>query len=78
MYDTETDFPDAPDEGEGAYKLDAGPFGYSGQQIDFLTADLGSVDRRITPWVIVAGHRPVCCQSCSLVLALFQCRRNLL
>ena len=36
MFDTETDFENAPDEGEGAYKLDGGPFGFSGQQTELL------------------------------------------
>ena len=52
--DTETDFPGAPMESNG----DAGPFGYTNQQLDWLEADLSSVDRSRTPWVIVAGHRP--------------------
>lgn len=58
MIDTETDFPNAPDEPFGTSGLDGGPFGYSGQQVDFLAADLASVDRSVTPWLIVAGHRP--------------------
>jgi len=56
MINTETDYENAPD-GPGT-TLNSGPFGYPGQQNDFLEADLGSVDREITPWVIVAGHRP--------------------
>lgn len=58
MIDTETDFPDAPDEPYGSSGLDGGPFGYDGQQMEFLAADLASVDRSVTPWLIVAGHRP--------------------
>ncbi|KAJ5118306.1 hypothetical protein N7526_009943 [Penicillium atrosanguineum] len=58
MINTETDFPDAPDGTDGSAKLDSGPFGTTGQQIEFLTADLASVDRSVTPWLIVAGHRP--------------------
>ncbi|PYH41094.1 purple acid phosphatase family protein [Aspergillus saccharolyticus JOP 1030-1] len=58
MIDTETDFPDAPDGPDGSAGLDGGPFGQSGQQLAFLAADLASVDRTVTPWVIVAGHRP--------------------
>jgi acid phosphatase len=58
MINTETDFPDAPDSTDGSAKLDSGPFGTPGQQINFLTADLASVDRSVTPWLIVAGHRP--------------------
>lgn len=58
MIDTETDFPDAPDEPGGSASLNSGPFGSVGQQLEFLEADLASVDREVTPWVIVAGHRP--------------------
>ncbi|KAJ5376016.1 hypothetical protein N7509_012902 [Penicillium cosmopolitanum] len=58
MINTETDFPDAPDGTDGSAKLDSGPFGKSGQQLEFLKADLASVDRTVTPWVVVAGHRP--------------------
>ncbi|CAI7631963.1 unnamed protein product [Penicillium manginii] len=58
MIDTETDFPNAPDGTDGSAKLDSGPFGKSGQQLEFLKADLASVDRTVTPWVVVAGHRP--------------------
>ncbi|MCO5566264.1 hypothetical protein L7F22_019940 [Adiantum nelumboides] len=56
MIDTETDFTNSPD-GPGT-TLDAGNFGSIGQQLAFLEADLASVDRGVTPWVIVAGHRP--------------------
>jgi hypothetical protein len=52
--DTETDFPSAPD----TANLGAGPYGRPAQQIDFLKADLASVDRTVTPWVVVLGHRP--------------------
>lgn len=58
MIDTETDFRNAPDGPDGSAHLDGGPFGRPGQQLDFLRADLASVDRTVTPWVIVAGHRP--------------------
>ncbi|OKL58235.1 hypothetical protein UA08_06389 [Talaromyces atroroseus] len=58
MIDTETDFPDAPDGQNGSAGLDSGPFGKKHQQLSFLEADLASVDRSVTPWVIVAGHRP--------------------
>ncbi|KAF7547155.1 hypothetical protein G7046_g9086 [Stylonectria norvegica] len=58
MIDTETDFPDAPDEPGGSASLNAGPFGFKGQQLEFLRADLASVDRKVTPWVVAAGHRP--------------------
>ncbi|OJJ45137.1 hypothetical protein ASPZODRAFT_2111045 [Penicilliopsis zonata CBS 506.65] len=56
--DTETDFADAPDGTEGSAGLGAGPFGFKNQQTDFLAADLASVDRSVTPWLVVAGHRP--------------------
>lgn len=56
MFDTETDFIDAPD-GPGT-ALNSGPFGAINQQVEFLEADLASVDREVTPWVVVAGHRP--------------------
>lgn len=59
---TETDFPNAPDQvgtlATDGYLLNEGPFGYNGQQLDWLKADLASVDRSVTPWVIVGGHRP--------------------
>ncbi|KAJ5931081.1 hypothetical protein N7466_006574 [Penicillium verhagenii] len=58
MINTETDFTDAPDGTDGSADLDSGPFGKSGQQLEFLKADLASVDRTVTPWLIVAGHRP--------------------
>ncbi|THY80858.1 Metallo-dependent phosphatase [Aureobasidium pullulans] len=59
MIDTETDFPSAPDAAGGSANLGGGPFGKTPtQQLDFLDANLSSVDRTVTPWVIVAGHRP--------------------
>ncbi|KAI5924945.1 Metallo-dependent phosphatase-like protein [Camillea tinctor] len=58
MINTETDFDDAPDAPGGSAHLDSGPFGYAGQQLEFLAADLASVDRSVTPWVLVGGHRP--------------------
>jgi len=58
MFDTETDFTDAPDGPGGSAGLNGGPFGAPNQQIQFLEADLASVDRTVTPWVIVGGHRP--------------------
>ncbi|KAK7955657.1 Metallo-dependent phosphatase-like protein [Apiospora aurea] len=54
MIDTETDFAFAPDE----TWLESGPFGVPHQQLEFLEADLASVDRTVTPWVVVSGHRP--------------------
>jgi hypothetical protein len=58
MFDTETDFTDAPDGPGGSAGLDGGPFGAPNQQLEFLEADLASVDRTITPWLIAGGHRP--------------------
>lgn len=58
MFDTETDFPSAPDGLDGSAHLQGGPFGRPNQQTDFLKADLASVDRSVTPWLIVAAHRP--------------------
>ncbi|KAI0024572.1 Metallo-dependent phosphatase-like protein [Xylariomycetidae sp. FL0641] len=58
MIDTETDFPEAPDGLDGDAGLQTGPFGKVGQQLAFLEADLASVDRSVTPWLLVAGHRP--------------------
>jgi acid phosphatase type 7 len=58
MIDTETDFVNAPDQPGGSAGLNSGPFGAPGQQLAFLAADLASVDRSVTPWLVVAGHRP--------------------
>lgn len=58
MFDTETDFKNAPDGTNGSAHLDTGRFGFPGQQTAFLRADLASVNRTQTPWLIVAGHRP--------------------
>ncbi|KAL2870566.1 purple acid phosphatase family protein [Aspergillus lucknowensis] len=58
MINTETDFDDAPSGQGGSAGLNGGPFGTQNQQLQFLEADLASVDRAVTPWVIVAGHRP--------------------
>lgn len=57
MIDTETDFDHAPDQFDGSANLGVGPYGSNGQQLEFLEADLASVDRTVTPWVVVAGHR---------------------
>ena len=36
----------------------AGPFGsYPNEQVDSLADDLKSVNRELTPWFIVIGHR---------------------
>ncbi|KAL2847568.1 Metallo-dependent phosphatase-like protein [Aspergillus pseudodeflectus] len=58
MINTETDFEAAPSGQGGSAGLNGGPFGTQNQQLEFLEADLASVDRQVTPWVIVAGHRP--------------------
>lgn len=58
MFNTETDFADAPDGPDGSAGLDAGPFGWPDQQLQFLEADLASVDRSVTPWLVTGGHRP--------------------
>ncbi|KAG8418063.1 hypothetical protein J3458_005501 [Metarhizium acridum] len=58
MIDTETDFHEAPDGPGGSTGDNDGPFGSPNQQLDFIEADLASVDRTVTPWLIVAGHRP--------------------
>lgn len=55
--DTETDLGNGligPDEGSPEY---AGPFGSDNQQIDWLADDLASVNRTVTPWIVVFGHR---------------------
>jgi hypothetical protein len=62
--DTETDIPNAPDS-----DYPAGPFAPSGQQTAWLAADLAAVNRTVTPWVVVFGHRPFyssgsICQPC--------------
>lgn len=58
MIDTETDFDHAPDQPGGSAELHTGPFGGQNQQLEFLEADLASVDRTVTPWLVVSGHRP--------------------
>ncbi|KAI4858746.1 putative acid phosphatase [Hypoxylon rubiginosum] len=58
MINTETDFDDAPDGQGGSAGLNSGPFGVADQQLEFLEADLASVDRTVTPWLLVGGHRP--------------------
>ncbi|KAF4627702.1 hypothetical protein G7Y89_g10449 [Cudoniella acicularis] len=57
-FNTETDFLNAPDEPGGEGAENAGPFAPSGAQLAWLKADLAAVDRKKTPWVIAAGHRP--------------------
>ncbi|KAK5628015.1 hypothetical protein RRF57_003730 [Xylaria bambusicola] len=58
MLNTETDFAQAPDGKGGSANLNSGPFGATNQQLAFLEADLASVDRTVTPWVVIGGHRP--------------------
>ncbi|KAI0131201.1 Metallo-dependent phosphatase [Daldinia grandis] len=58
MLNTETDFNDAPDGKGGSAGLNSGPFGAPDQQLQFLEADLASVDRTVTPWLVIGGHRP--------------------
>ncbi|KAJ5745944.1 hypothetical protein N7520_011126 [Penicillium odoratum] len=58
QFNTETDFPDAPDLPGGSGDENAGPFAPNGTQLAWLKKDLASVDRKKTPWIIVAGHRP--------------------
>jgi hypothetical protein len=60
--DTETDLGHGfigPDEVGGVEGDDSGPFNsIIDAQTAWLEADLASVDRDLTPWIIVAGHRP--------------------
>lgn len=58
QFNTETDFPNAPDLPGGSGAEDAGPFAPNGTQLAWLEEDLKRVDRSKTPWVIVGGHRP--------------------
>ena len=81
MIDTETDFPNTPDGPGGSAGLDGGPFGVPNQQLDFLVADLASVDRSVTPWLIVTGHRPwystgggSICSPCQAAFEPFLCK----
>lgn len=56
--DTETDLGNGlmgPDEGKPRY---GGPFGsYPNEQVDWLANELAAVDRTVTPWIVVFGHR---------------------
>jgi hypothetical protein len=36
-----------------------GDFSHGSPQFEWLRGDLASVDRSVTPWVVVAGHRPM-------------------
>ncbi|KAJ5966143.1 Purple acid phosphatase-like N-terminal [Penicillium waksmanii] len=50
MINTETDFKDAPEGSGGSTGINQGNFGKRNQQLEFLNADLASVDRSVTPW----------------------------
>lgn len=75
MFSTETNLGNGligPDEAPNGNM--AGPFGAMNDQIDFINADLSSVDRCKTPWVVAIGHRPWfaagdVCTNCSLAFA---------
>ncbi|KAJ5902116.1 Metallo-dependent phosphatase [Penicillium taxi] len=59
--DTETDLGHGfigPDEDGGTEGEETGPFALKDAQIKWLQKDLESVDRKKTPWIIAAGHRP--------------------
>ncbi|OZJ01427.1 hypothetical protein BZG36_05750 [Bifiguratus adelaidae] len=60
--DTETDLGNgilAPDAPGGPEDENSGPFGsYPNEQVDWLAKDLASVDRSVTPWIVVGAHRP--------------------
>ena len=58
QFNTETDFDNAPDQPGGEGNENAGAFAPNGTQLAWLEADLASVDRSTTPWIIAAGHRP--------------------
>jgi len=62
QFDTETDLGHGligPDEPTGSDGEDSGPFGaVQNAQINWLERDLASVDRKKTPWIVAAGHRP--------------------
>ncbi|SPQ27132.1 ffa39850-3af5-4b87-92ed-066b155dde47 [Thermothielavioides terrestris] len=74
MFNTETDFPNAPDEPGGEGAENAGPFAPTGAQLAWLKRDLASVDRKKTPWVVAAGHRPwyVSTEVCAECQAAFE------
>lgn len=74
MLNTETDFPSAPDEPGGSGAENAGPFAPSGTQLAWLRHDLASVDRKRTPWIVAAGHRPwyVSTEACAECKAAFE------
>ncbi|KAK9459060.1 Metallo-dependent phosphatase-like protein [Lipomyces oligophaga] len=59
---TETDLGNGligEDDVDGPEDMHSGPFGsYENEQIDWLEKDLASVNRTLTPWIVVYGHRP--------------------
>jgi len=59
---TETDFPNAPEEHRGdSGLLPAGGFGTDGEYLAWLEADLAAANasRGTRPWIFAGGHRPV-------------------
>ena len=63
QFNTETDLGNGlvgPDEPGGSDVENSGPFGsYPDAQVDWLKADLASVDRKKTPWVVVGKWLPL-------------------
>ena len=75
IFDTETDFPNAPDY---VAQYNAGPFTAAGTQTAWLQADLikANANRANVPFIIAAGHRPwivfdVAADSCTACAAAF-------
>jgi len=60
IIDSETDYIDAP-EGKRGPVLPSGGFGKTGEQLEWLEADLikANEERAHRPWIFVGGHRPV-------------------
>jgi hypothetical protein len=68
MIDTETDLGKGikgPDEFAGSQFLDNGPFGRENQQIEFLEADLASVDRTVTRMFVFSTTKYEICNKSS-------------
>ncbi|RDW56545.1 purple acid phosphatase-1 [Coleophoma cylindrospora] len=55
IVDMETDFGNGI---SGPSEPISGPFGQTNEQYNWLENDLKSVDRSVTPWLVVFGHRP--------------------